>query len=102
MRVADDRFILDLRRFGAEAASHRTSLGEVTMQTAVYRAPVYEPTVDELETLKKLELGEDVSLWSAAKEYLSRRLLEWGLVEQDAEKHWHITESGRMVIRRQL
>lgn len=48
------------------------------MQTAVYRAPVYEPTVDELETLKKLELGEDVSLWSAAKEYLSRRLLERG------------------------
>ncbi|GAO71654.1 hypothetical protein [Comamonas sp. E6] len=72
------------------------------MQTAVYRAPVYEPTVDELETLKKLELGEDVSLWSAAKEYLSKRLLERGLVEQDAEKHWHITELGRMVIRRQL
>jgi Mn-dependent DtxR family transcriptional regulator len=31
-----------------------------------------------------------------------KRLLERGLVEQDAEKHWHITESGRMVIRRQL
>ena len=70
------------------------------MQTAVYRAPVYEPTVDELETLKKLELGEDVSLWSAAKEYLSKRLLERGLVTQDAERHWHITEAGRTVIRR--
>ena len=33
---------------------------------------------------------------------LLKRLLERGLVEQDAEKHWHITESGRMVIRRQL
>ena len=43
---------------GRRRQSHRTSLGEVTMQTAVYRAPVYEPTVDELETLKKLELGE--------------------------------------------
>lgn len=70
------------------------------MQTAVYRAPVYEPTVDELETLKKLELGEDVSLWSAAKEYLSKRLLERGLVTQDAERHWHITETGRLLIRR--
>lgn len=72
------------------------------MLTALYRAPVYEPTVDELETLKKLELGEDVSLWSAAREYLSHRLLERGLVEQDVQKHWHITESGRMLIRRQL
>ena len=72
------------------------------MHTTVYRAPLYEPTVDELQTLKKLELGEDVSLWSAAKEYLSKRLLERGLVSQDAERHWHITESGRQVIRREL
>ena len=61
------------------------------MQTAVYRAPVYEPTVDELETLKQLEMGQDVSLWSAAREYLSKRLLE---------RHWHITETGRLLIRR--
>lgn len=72
------------------------------MLTALYRAPVYEPTVDELKTLKKLELGEDVSLWTAAREYLSRRLLERGLVEQDEQKHWHITDAGRMLIRRQL
>ena len=70
------------------------------MQTAVYRAPVYEPTVDELETLKQLEMGQDVSLWSAAREYLSKRLLERGLVTQDAERHWHITETGRLLIRR--
>lgn len=72
------------------------------MQTSVYRAPVYEPTVDELETLKKLELGEDVSLGEAVKEYLSKRLLERGLVVQDEEKHWHITESGRLLVRRAL
>lgn len=70
------------------------------MQTAVYRAPVYEPTVDELETLKQLEMGQDVSLWSAARDYLSKRLLERGLVTQDAERHWHITETGRLLIRR--
>ena len=64
------------------------------MLTALYRAPVYEPTVDELETLKKLELGEDVSLWSAAREYLSRRLLERGLVEQDVQKHCILLSRG--------
>ena len=72
------------------------------MQTAVYRAPVYEPTVDELETLKKLELGEDGSLGAAVKEYLCRRLLERGFVVQDEEKHWHITDTGRLLIRRTL
>lgn len=72
------------------------------MQTAVYRAPVYEPTVDELATLKKLEMGEDVSLWSAAKDHLSKRLLERGLVQQDEQRHWHITESGRQLVRRAL
>lgn len=70
------------------------------MDTAIYRAPVYEPTVDELETLKKLEMGEDVSLWSAAKEHLSKRLLERELVSQDADRHWHITAAGRAIIRR--
>ena len=70
------------------------------MQTAVYRAPEYEPTVDELETLKQLEMGQDVSLWSAAREYLSKRLLERGLVTQDTERHWHITDAGRTLIRR--
>lgn len=72
------------------------------MQTTLYHAPVYEPTVDELATLKKLEMGEDVSLSSAVREHMSKRLLERGLVEQDGEKQWHITASGREVIRRGL
>lgn len=70
------------------------------MQTTPYHAPVYEPTVDELETLKKLEMGEDVSLWTAAREHLSKRLLERGLVEQDGARHWQITAQGREIIRR--
>jgi predicted transcriptional regulator len=72
------------------------------MPIANYRAPLYEPTVDELETLKKLEMGEEVSLWSAAREHVSRRLLERGLVEQGADKQWHITAQGRELIRRAL
>ena len=32
------------------------------MAETTYHAPVYEPTVDELEVLKKLEMGEPVSL----------------------------------------
>ncbi|WP_027016682.1 hypothetical protein [Comamonas composti] len=66
-----------------------------------YHAPVYEPTVDELAVLKHLELGQPVSLESAAREHLSRRLLERGLVEVDIERCWSITEAGRAVIRRQ-
>jgi hypothetical protein len=72
------------------------------MPIANYHAPVYEPTVDELETLKKLEMGEEVSLWSAAREHVSRRLLERGLVEQGVDKQWHITALGREIIRRVL
>jgi hypothetical protein len=34
------------------------------MAETTYHAPVYEPTVDELEVLKKLEMGEPVSLES--------------------------------------
>ena len=66
-----------------------------------YHAPVYEPTVDELTVLKKLEMGEDVSLESAAREHLSKRLLERGFVVLDAQSHWHITETGCLLIRRQ-
>ncbi|QXZ10248.1 hypothetical protein KUF54_03015 [Comamonas sp. Y33R10-2] len=70
------------------------------MHTGLYRAPVYEPTVDELTILKKLELGEDVSLGVAAKEHMAKRLLERGFAVQDESRHWHITDTGRMLIRR--
>ena len=65
------------------------------MAETTYHAPVYEPTVDELEVLKKLEMGEPVSLESAAREHMSKRLRERGLVEVDSSHQWHITAAGR-------
>ncbi|WP_280189445.1 hypothetical protein [Delftia sp. PS-11] len=70
------------------------------MAETMYHAPVYEPTVDELAVLKKLEMGEPVSLESAAREHLSRRLRERGLVEVDGSRRWLITAAGRAQIRR--
>lgn len=61
----------------------------------------FEPTVDELEALKKLEMGENISFESAAREHISKRLLEFGLAQQDASKKWSITALGRELIRRQ-
>ena len=61
----------------------------------------FEPTIDELETLKKLEIGEVISLESAAREHISKRLLEFGLAQQDADRKWFITPLGRDLIRRQ-
>lgn len=61
----------------------------------------FDPTVDELEALKKLEMGETISFESAAREHISKRLLEFGLVRQDDDKKWSITPLGRDQIRRQ-
>jgi hypothetical protein len=61
----------------------------------------FEPTVDELAALKKLEMGESISLESAAREHISKRLLEFGLAHQDTAKKWSITALGRDLIRRQ-
>lgn len=61
----------------------------------------FEPTVDELETLKKLEIGEVISLESAAREHISKRLLEYGLAHQNEDRKWSITPMGRDLIRRQ-
>ncbi|MPN28239.1 hypothetical protein SDC9_175680 [bioreactor metagenome] len=44
---------------------------------AVYHATIFEPTVDELSMLKRLEMGELVSMTAALREHLSVRLLEW-------------------------
>lgn len=40
---------------------------------ATYHAPHFEPTVDELATLKHLEM-ENISVTSALKEHMSGRL----------------------------
>lgn len=61
----------------------------------------FEPTVDELAALKKLELGEPISLESAAREHVSKRLLERGMAHQDGAGKWSLTTLGRELIRRQ-
>lgn len=61
----------------------------------------FDPTVDELEALKKLEMGENISFESAAREHISKRLLEFGLAQQGADRKWTITPVGRDLIRRQ-
>lgn len=66
-----------------------------------YHAPHFDPTVDELETLKQLELGRSMDLPQALKEHLSGRLLDRGLISKNAAGEFIITDSGRQLIRRQ-
>ena len=53
-----------------------------------YHAPHFDPTVDEIETLKQLEMGQVITLPHALKDHVSGRELA-------------ITPSGRQLIRRQ-
>ena len=66
-----------------------------------YHAPQFDPTVDELETLKQLELGQMITTPEALKGHLSSRLYERGFIGKDAANHLTITPSGRALIRRQ-
>ena len=66
-----------------------------------YRAPQFDPTVDELDALKQLEMGKVLDLPHAQKEHLSGRLLERGYVQKNAAGGLAITDSGRQLIRRQ-
>lgn len=66
-----------------------------------YHAPKFEPTVDELEALKQLEMGQRINLPEALKHHLSGRLLEWGCVTKSPQGVFEITDAGRQWIRRQ-
>ena len=66
-----------------------------------YHAPQFDPTVDELETLKQLEMGQTITTPEALKEHLSGRLYERGFIAKDAAGHLTITPSGRALIKRQ-
>lgn len=66
-----------------------------------YHAPHFDPTVDEIKTLKQLEMGEAITLPDALKEHVSGRLLEWGLITKNSGGELAITASGRQLIRRQ-
>lgn len=67
---------------------------------ATYHAPHFEPTVDEIATLKHLEM-ENISVMSALKEHMSGRLYEHGFIAKNAAGQLTITDTGRHLVRRQ-
>ena len=71
------------------------------MEDKTYRAPHYDPTVDELETLKQLEMGELITTPEAMREHMSGRLFERGLIAHGTSGDLVITDAGRALIRRQ-
>ena len=71
------------------------------MEDNTYRAPHYDPTVDELETLKQLEMGQTITTPEALHEHMSSRLYERGFIAKNALGELTITETGRALIRRQ-
>lgn len=69
--------------------------------TNTYHAAHFDPTVDEIDVLKRLEMGEHITLDGVLREHLSVRLLEWGLISKNAGGEMAITPQGRQLIRRQ-
>ena len=67
----------------------------------MYHAPTFEPTVDELETLKLLEMGQPIGIPESLKQHLSGRLLDWGYVAKSDAGVFSISELGRKLVRRQ-
>ncbi|PWW45885.1 hypothetical protein [Melaminivora alkalimesophila] len=65
-----------------------------------YHAPTFVPTVDELETLKRLELEPTMALPEALRQHLSGRLLEWGLIQKTPTGQFSITDQGRRMVQR--
>lgn len=68
---------------------------------SLYHAPTFEPTVDEIATLKQLEMGQALGVPDALKHHLSGRLLEWGYIGKSPTGQFSITENGRKLIKRQ-
>ena len=68
---------------------------------STYHAPHFDPTVDEIETLKQQEMGEVITLPRTLKGHVSARLLEWGFVTKGAGGQLVIKASGRQLIPRQ-
>ena len=56
--------------------------------TNTYHAAHFDPTVDEIDVLKRLEMGELITQDGALKEHLSGRLLEWGLISKRRTAKW--------------
>lgn len=72
----------------------------MTMQST-YQGPAFDPTVDELETLKQLEMGNNPSVQEAIKEHVSGRLLDAGFITRGPDGLLVVTPSGLQLIRRQ-
>lgn len=68
---------------------------------STYHAKTFDPTVDEIETLKQLELGHSISVPEALKHHLSGRLQQWGFIGKTPGGDLSITDTGRQLIRRQ-
>jgi hypothetical protein len=68
---------------------------------STYQAPAFDPTLDELEALKQLELGNRPSISEAIRERVPSRLLEAGFIEQGPAGDLVVTPRGRELIRRQ-
>ena len=56
--------------------------------TNTYHAAHFDPTVDEIDVLKRLEMGELITQDGALKEHLSGRLLEWGSSAKRRTAKW--------------
>ncbi len=69
--------------------------------SAHYHAPHFDPTVDEIETLKQLEMGQHTTSLRAHNGHMSERLIELGFITQAADGELSITDTGRQLIRRQ-
>ena len=62
----------------------------------MYHATQFDPTVDELETLKQLEMGKRVDTPQALKEHLSGRLYERGYIGKNSTGQLTITARLRI------
>jgi hypothetical protein len=60
----------------------------------------FDPTMDEVATLKHIELHGPMPLATALKRHLPPRLTEHGYLARGAEGSYVITERGRELIRR--
>jgi predicted transcriptional regulator len=60
----------------------------------------FDPTQDELATLKHIELSGAMPFATAQKQHISHRLAEHGLLARGEGGSYVITSAGRELIRR--
>jgi ribosomal protein L34 len=60
----------------------------------------FDPTIDEVNVLKQIELGGPLPLATALKKHLPPRLTQHGFLARGAEGSYEITQQGRALIRR--